>query len=342
MNKNLLIIGDPIKSLSYSGDSSLALAQGGRDLGYRVYWTTSEHISLLNGSPVVSQRVEILQTNENSAPTLRQAENDLLSLSEFERTLIRKDPPFDENYTDLCWILSQGDPRKIINNPRSLLVFHEKLTPWQLCAEGIIPQHMMVPTLVSQDVAKIVTFAQEQWEHCSSFLSALPGFTEFENFEFQILCKPWRGHGGRGIQTFGSLDTMRAWLSAESKKPLLETPIIVQPFLPQITRDGDRRVFIVNGQVAFQFVRRPAPGRVEANLAQGGTASLEHLPNEIKSASESIATYLKKHGILIAGIDFIGDFLTEVNITSPTGIRTFETLADVDIATQICENLFKE
>ncbi|MEN9809854.1 MAG: hypothetical protein RLZZ488_1421 [Pseudomonadota bacterium] len=346
MKKRLLIIGDPIDKLNFASDSSLAFAEGFLALGHNVYWTTSEEIGLINGTPMTASCTEIISVESSLPPVMGiPASSSFEPLSSFSHVLIRKDPPFDLSYVDLCWILSQKTPSHIINSPHSLLNFHEKLTPWNLAAEGIVPQHMMVPTIVSSNRENLQRFAEEQFSLANHFLGQFAELDALKGFKFQLLCKPWRGHGGRGIHTFSSTQSFSQWLIQQatvSDRTNLQEPVIVQPLLPEIHSHGDRRVFIVNGEVVFDFVRWPAKGKIEANLAQGGSATLEEMPDELRHLCRDIAIYLRMNNILLAGLDFIGSRLTEVNITSPTGIRTFEQLSGKKITTDIARRLLGE
>lgn len=345
MNKSILIVADPLEKLSFASDSSLAMAQGALSLGYRVCWTTAENVGLLNGTPVISELTELAAVQTHDAPVLKSIKrgSDLTPTSDFSKVLIRKDPPFDSSYTDLCWILSQCSREQVINDPRSLLTFHEKLTPWHLLNKGLIASHQMVPTLVSKNPRDLTSFARSQFEMVDNFLAPFRNLEEFKGFSFKILCKPWRGHAGRGVHTFASATEFEKWLNQQQPSPagdpFLAEHCMLQPLLPEIHSHGDRRVFIVNGKIEFDFVRRPATGRIEANLAQGGHASLEDMSEEVLVTSERIAKYLQENGILVAGLDFIGQRLTEVNVTSPTGIRTFEKLSSKSITTALMQNL---
>lgn len=345
MNKSILIVADPLEKLNFASDSSLAMAQGALSLGYRVCWTTADNIGLLNGTPVISELTEIAEVQAHDAPVLKsfQRGSVLTPASDFSKVLIRKDPPFDSSYTDLCWILSQCPNEHVINDPRSLLTFHEKLTPWHLLNQGIIASHQMVPTFVSKNPKDLIFFAASQFEMADNFLAPFRNLEEFKGFSFKLLCKPWRGHAGRGVHTFASTTEFEQWLNQQqvslSGNTFLSEHCILQPLLPEIHSHGDRRVFIVNGKVEFDFVRRPATGRIEANLAQGGQASLEEMSEEVLVTSQRIAEHLQKNGILVAGLDFIGQRLTEVNVTSPTGIRTFEKLSSKSITTALMQNL---
>lgn len=337
MHKAILIIGDPLNSLAFSSDSSLALAEGALELGWQVHWTTPDKLLLINCDTAVQDYEIIRQVNQNSAPQTESIKTSVpLLLSSYHRVLIRKDPPFDESYTELCWFLLQNNTERIINSPRALLTLHEKMLPFILAKLGVIPDHCVVPSFVSQSQESLIAHAQKLFEQAESLAPVLAPHISSNNLQFKVLTKPWRGHGGRGIQVFESVEQMKRWLEQHhSLSPSSASRLILQPFLPEIFTQGDRRVFVVNGRIAFDFVRRPAPGKIEANLAQGGSAQLDPMSAEQTKLASQIALWLKDEGVLVAGLDFIGDFLTEVNITSPTGIRTFEQLAQQRISRDI-------
>lgn len=342
MRQALLIVADPIENLNYSTDSSLAIAEGALELGLTVHWTTPEALELLNHSVIVKSPTIIEKVYRDRPPSVGHSERVFDLAVHYHRILIRKDPPFNEAYTDLCWILAQLPAGKVINAPEALLIHHEKLSPTSLARAAVIPEYALVPGLVSNNPASLLSYAEELFQSAHGMLQTLKEEAEFKNFVFRVLCKPWRGHGGRGIHTFVSTAQFAAWLEQQPKDPrntTLSERIILQPLLPEIFSDGDRRVFVVNGQVVFDFVRRPAPGKVEANLAQGGNAILAEMSPLQKEVSTKVAIELVKQGILIAGLDFIGDRITEINITSPTGIRTYEQLTGTSISKSIVQAL---
>lgn len=346
MLKSILFIGDPLNSLAYSSDSSLALAEAALHLGWQVHWTTPDQLLLTNGDPITQQIKIIKEVNQNSPP---QAEEVLAKtpqpLSTYQKIFVRKDPPFDESYTELCWFLLQINTGSVVNSPQALLTHHEKILPYTLMKAGVIPDYTVAPSFVAQSSEHIVEHAEHLFDEASRLAPILLQGASANALTFKVLVKPWRGHGGRGIHVFGSVAELKSWLlqsfgSTQHSKATGRW--IVQPFLPEIHTHGDRRVFVVNGKVVFNFVRRPARGRIEANLAQGGSAHLEQLSAEQTKIASDIAVWLKKQGILLAGLDFIGDFLTEVNITSPTGIRTFEQLAQKKVSMEIMQDLLKK
>ena len=346
MQKSVLFVGDPLDSLAFRSDSSLALAEAALHLGWQVHWTTPERLSLINGE-VLAQDYEIIKkVNTNTPPEAESVQaSSPHQISSYQKIFVRKDPPFDEGYTELCWFLLQIKSNSVINSPHALLTYHEKMLPFWLKASGTVPDHMVVPSYVSQNPEQLIAQAERLFNETSQLMPVLAQSLPADTPAFKILVKPWRGHGGRDIHVFDSPSELKRWLlrsPEHSHQTTASSRWILQPFLPEIFTHGDRRVFVANGRVVFDFVRRPAAGRVEANLAQGGSAHLEPLsPAQAKIASE-IAIWLKNEGIYLAGLDFIGDFLTEVNITSPTVIRTFEHLSEKNVIIEIMQELLSK
>jgi glutathione synthase len=346
MQSSVLFIGDPLNSLAFSSDSSLALAEAALYLGHQVHWTTPEQLLLANSAPSIQQFEILKKINPDSPPNTELVETKSPQhLSAYQKIFVRKDPPFDENYTELCWILQQISSNCVINSPQALLTHHEKMLPFTLMALGIVPDHSVVPSFVAQESKHIIAHAERLFDEASHLMPILTQGSTDVTLKFKVLVKPWRGHGGRGIQVFSSVVELENWLlslSKSSDQTATSSRWIIQPFLPEIFTHGDRRVFVAHGQVVFDFVRRPAQGRVEANLAQGGSAHLEPLSEVQSEIANSIAAWLQKEGIVLAGLDFIGDFLTEVNITSPTGIRTFEHLSRQNVSIGIMQKLLSK
>lgn len=320
MNKveNILFIGDPLSSLKLKSDSSLALAQAALKCGKKVYWCEASNIAFFNNEIVVLNSQEILA----ASPTMldyRQGGEKKIKFSFFQFCFVRKDPPFDEEYKNLCWILSCQNKVKIINGAEALLAFHEKALQWRAAAEGFLENNQIIPTCLTRDLRLIENF-------CDEFAK-----------EAKIICKPWLGHGGESVFLFDSKELLLNFLGKNYKELFL-----IQPFLPEITSVGDRRVILANGKVICDYVRLPAPGKIASNGAQGGSAVLRPMSAEQNNISLKVAQFLKAKGILFAGLDLIGNFVGEINITSPTGIRTYEALANCregDMASQILNTL---
>lgn len=343
MNQPILIVGDPIEGLSFASDSSLALVEGAQALGYEVHWATAHQIALSNGTAFIQGYELIKEVSKSSAPITHTVSCTPAQPAEhYQKIFIRKDPPFNESYTELCWFLQQTKPGIVVNSPKALLQHHEKMLPFTLARAGVIPEHCVLPSFVSENPDQLTAQAAALFEQASQLTPIVAPKTVSDAVPFKILLKPWRGHGGRGIQIFNNCDELNRWLRsnfATNNQSYASGQFILQPFLPEIFTRGDRRVFIVNGRTVFDFVRRPAPGRIEANLSQGGSATLESMTEEQSKIADAVAQWLQNEGILLAGLDFIGDFLTEVNITSPTGIRTYEQLSKQTVCRDIVSQL---
>lgn len=297
--KKILIISDALEGIKIPTDSGLALAQGALEHGHEVYWATDSQISLFNSKAYVSHMARILYASVKGVSSEVVAATE--PLSQFHYAFIRRDPPFDESYVNLCWALLGEKKTKIINSPDRLLTNHEKTIHLFAIGDGVIPESAAIPTCVSRSPEFIRDF-------CKKHQSA-GGF----------IVKPWLGFGGNGIF---HVQTEEEVLHICTQKSLQ----IVQPFVEDIYTLGDRRVLIANGEVIGDFVRFPKAGGIASNLAQGGNAKLVPMTSYQKSMMDKLGQYLKNKGILFAGVDLIGDKIGEVNITAPTGIRTLEEL----------------
>ncbi len=312
-SKNILFIGDGLSHLKIKSDSSLAIADSALKKGHKVFWCEPQSICYFDKELFVTNFHELI-----SAKEIKFQEVSKLNFSFFELCFVRKDPPFDEKYKNLCWLLASQNKVKIINSPKALLAFHEKSLPWLAYAEGFILKENIIPTCLTHNLFLVQEFCQQFSESC--------GF----------IAKPWLGHGGEGVSLFESKNSLFEFL-----KTVPIENFMVQPFLPEITAEGDRRVFIVKGRIIFDYVRLPAEGKITANGAQGGSAIIREMTQSQIDLCLKIGKFLMDKNILIAGLDLIGSFVGEINITSPTGIKTYETLATKNCADEIL-NLLME
>jgi glutathione synthase len=242
-------------------------------------------------------------------------------LQEFSCCLIRKDPPFDEGYKNLCWMLSCQTKVPILNSPQALLTYHEKTLQFRAYFEGVIQKENLIPTCVSSSFEMIKSFCTENQD----------------SFQKGYVCKPWLGHGGQNIAVYKTQTKLFTALKAKLKG----NPVLVQPYLEDIHTQGDRRVIVADGKLICHFVRLPPPGKIVSNIAQGGQPLLRKLTAEQKKICLNVAKFLKQKNIFMAGLDMIGSRLGEINITSPTGLRTYETLTGTCVATKIFQLLVK-
>ncbi|WP_158999363.1 ATP-grasp domain-containing protein [Pigmentibacter ruber] len=309
MKKKLLIIADKLEKVNLKSDSSIALAEAAITKNWEVFWCEDKNIHFLNEEIYLNQLNEIKEINVNKV-NYEQRKQSLVSFSFFDYCFIRKDPPFNEEYKDLCWILATQTKVKIINPAEALLAYHEKALHWKALSSGVINKNNVISTCLSEDIFIIENYIKEN-----------------ENLFIEgIVCKPWLGHGGEDVQLFSNLDHLINFLAKHSTHNILKQKYLVQPYLKEIHSEGDRRVIIADGVIIGDFVRIPEKGKIASNLAQGGTAILRDMSNEQIKICESIALFLKKMNIVFAGLDLIGNKIGEINITSPTGLRTVESL----------------
>lgn len=302
----MIIIADPLVQLKPAGDTSLAFARGAAARGWDVYWCEAKSIWLQGTKP--RGICALWKSGAAERPEVHAPQPMLLE--DADVILIRPDPPFDIQYISLCWFLDTLAQRVVISNPpRALVQHHEKLTPWQMVDEGVIPSSALVPTCVTRSRAPLAAFAAEL---------PVP--------EYWIV-KPWLGYGGNGVERYATLD--EAALAVDA----LGVPQMVQPFLPEIFTEGDRRVLIVEGRVEGHIVRLPAAEGFRANLAQGGSAVDRPMSTAQAQLCEKIGQYLVQQGIDFAGIDLVGSYVTEVNITSPTGVMAVKKMQGHDAVT---------
>jgi glutathione synthase len=346
-NAAILIIGDTLSTLKPSGDSSLALAEAALTMGYGVFWCEPSDVGILGADVVVARTSRIVSVGSGNAGVEFHWEPGagLTDLRQFKQVWVRKDPPFDESYKTLCWILASQATVPVVNRPELLLAHHEKALQFRARSEGVLRDHEIVPSCVASALPLAEAFLSEYGASARGFLEGLsevvPGLSEQGPLTWIV--KPWLGHGGHGVQLFTDeakvLSFLRESFAQAESGASAERTWILQPYLPQIKTKGDRRVFIVRGEVVCVFVRLPAEGRIAANLAQGGRAVLEPLTDAQRSVVERIAPWLDECGIAIAGVDLIDAFVGEINITSPTGLRTYEHLTGRNVARRAAELL---
>jgi glutathione synthase len=345
VKSTLVIVGDMLRTLNPKGDTSLALAEAALRKKWNVFWIEPKNIQLDTGNVIFSNLIELtvptefenyFETNQFSfeqsvlfSQKLLQCQtshsNSNLTSDQVDLALIRTDPPFNDNYRDTCWILSlleRSGTTKVLNFPSSLLSNHEKLLPWIAVQEKIIDSSNIAPTFLFQPNSS----AEKLIDFQNKLLNSIQWGEEF-------VTKPWDGHGGRGVEVFSNAQKTLNFLSSVSTKYL------VQPLLNEVKTTGDKRIFVSGGKVEFAFTRLPQGNKIASNLAQGGKAELCELAPHQKHLAEKLAIWLLKKGIFIAGIDMIGDIINEINITSPTGVRAYESLTNKNAHSGVFDSL---
>jgi glutathione synthase len=296
---------DPIQAINIDADSTFVLMLEAQRRGHRLWYYTPKTLSLHGGRPVAkAQRIAEIRRKKGDHATLGPVE--ALELASMDVVLLRQDPPFDMAYITTTHLLERIHPRTlVVNDPLHVRNAPEKLFVTQF--EALMP-----PTLITTDRDAILAFRREHAD---------------------IVVKPLFGNGGSGVfhlrpddENLGSL--------LEVFTQMFREPIIVQRYLPEI-RAGDKRIILVDGKAAGAVSRMPQPGEARANFHAGGSARKADLTSRERLICDTIGPALRERGLVFVGIDVIGDYLTEINVTSPTGIQEINRLSGTTIERDI-------
>lgn len=297
------IVMDPIESIKPHKDSCLAMMLAAQRKGFELFYMLQSDLYIDSGT--ARARACSIRVFDNHDHWFEKSEPQDMALHELDCVLMRKDPPFDSEYLYSCHLLALAEQRGclIVNNSSALCNHNEKLFISQF------PQ-LCAPTRVSRDIGLIQEF-----------------LTEHDD----IILKPLDGMGGASIFRVKTGDkNTNVILEILSQQG--QNSIMAQKFIPDITA-GDKRILVVNGKpVDYCLARIPAEGENRGNIAAGGRGVGQALSDRDREIANTIGPVLKERGILFAGLDVIGDYLTEINITSPTCIRELDTQFDLDIA----------
>ncbi len=305
MTVKLGVVMDPIGSINPKKDSTLAMLLAAQRRGWTLHYMELGDLLLRDGKPLAWMRE--LNVQDDLADWYRFGAHGLQPLAELDVILMRKDPPVDNEYFYATHMLELAEAAGVLvaNKPQSLRDANEKLyTAW-------FPQ-CTPPTLVARSAAEIRGFLNEQQD---------------------IILKPLHGMGGHSIfRLHGGDHNINVVI--ETLTHLGSHYVMAQRFLPEI-RDGDKRILLIDGEpVPYALARVPAPGETRGNLAAGGSGAGVALTTRDRWICEQVAPTLRHNGLLFVGLDVIGDYLTEINVTSPTCIRELDSLYGLDIAGQ--------
>ncbi len=292
---------DPIESIDILGDSTFALALEAQYRGHELYYYGPRDLSFRDG--ILSARMQPLavRNERGNHYTLGQASR--RDLARHQVVLMRQDPPFDMAYITATHLLERLAPGTlVVNDP-----FQVRNAPEKLFVT--LFKQFMPPTLITSDKEEIRGFRAEHRD---------------------IILKPLFGNGGAGVFRLRQDDENLAAL-LEMFTQLYREPVIVQRYVPEV-RQGDKRIILVDGAFAGAFNRLPAEGEARSNLHVGGRAEPTTLAERERRICEALGPELQKRGLIFAGIDVIGGYLTEVNVTSPTGIQEVKRFGGPDIA----------
>jgi glutathione synthase len=308
MSLKIAVQMDPIARINIKGDSTFALLLEAQKRGHALAYYTPDRLALLDAK--VFATVGSLTVRDVAGDHFTLDEPRRVELTEFDVVLLRQDPPFDLAYITSTHLLERIQPKTlVINDPASVRNAPEKVFVTEF-------PELMPPTLVSRDLAEIKAFRAKHGD---------------------IVMKPLYGHGGGAVfritredLNFGSLYDMFANTFREQW--------VVQKFLPEIKK-GDKRIILVDGEYAGAVNRIPASDDLRSNMVRGGAAAATELTKREAEICKRLGPALRDRGLLFVGIDVIDGYLTEINVTSPTGIRAIKNLGGVDIAALIWDKI---
>ena len=295
---------DPIAHINITGDSTFALLLEAQARGHELYYYTPDKLSFQNGK--VTAPLQTLQVQDEKSAHFNVGAAQVQDLSGLDVILLRQDPPFDLAYITTTHILERLHPKVlVVNNPAEVRNAPEKLMVLDY------PQ-LMPPTLISRDRDAIESFRAQHGD---------------------VVMKPLYGNGGTAVfkvalkdPNFGSLFDLFSSIMRE--------PWVIQRFLPKVV-EGDKRIILIDGEAAGAVNRVPPEGDIRSNMVRGGAAHPTDLSPRELEICRTIGPELKRRGLIFVGIDVIDGNLTEINVTSPTGLRAIKRLGGPDLAAQI-------
>ena len=304
------VVMDPIGSINFKKDSTLSIlieAQSRKhDL---IYMEPSSLFLREDGAYALTQEIKVRDDSEN---WFELSDTSEMRLSDLDMIVMRQDPPFDANYIYNTYVLEAAEREEVIviNKPQSLRDCNEKV------------------------------FATEFPQCCTKFLvtSNQRLLKEFIQEHLDTVVKPLDGMGGSSIFRVRSLDPNVAVILENITKNG-DTKVMIQTYIPEIV-EGDKRILLIDGvPMEAAIARIPAEGELRGNLAAGASAVAKSLTTQDKWICDQVGTRLKELGLSLVGLDVIGDYLTEVNVTSPTCFRVYKSLCDIDVASDFLDCL---
>ncbi len=307
-----LFIADPLSSFSVKKDSTLAMMDAAFAAGHQVWHCHIEDLKSIDG--VVRAQSQQLSIHRKQNPWYESLGFELAAVSDFDAVIMRKDPPFDMSYVTATWFLSEAvrQGAKVFNSPEALRNHSEKLALLEFIK-------FAPPTIITHELADIKAFHQQHQD---------------------IIIKPLDGMGGMGIFRVKA-DGLNLGSIVETLSELGKKALMVQQFVPEIVH-GDKRVLLIGGEpVPYSLARIPQAGEVRGNLAAGGKGIAQKLSDKELEIAKEIGPQLTKRGLHLIGLDFIGDYLTEINVTSPTCFVEITEQTGHDVAKQWLNHLEK-
>jgi glutathione synthase len=308
---NLLFVADPLEAFKVYKDTTFSMMREAQRRGHAVSACEPRHVSWRSGGLVQAQVRDITLTGSEDE-WFRETRVSSRALKDFDAVLMRKDPPFDSEYFYATHLLEQAqrEGARVFNRPSALRDHPEKLAIMEF------PQFTS-PTLVTRDAEEVRRFHAEHRD---------------------VILKPLDGMGGMGIFRVGA-DGLNLGSIVETLNHDGATTIMVQRFVPEIAQ-GDKRVLVIGGKpVPYSLARIPQGSEVRGNLAAGGKGVAQPLSKRDYEIAEAIGPVLAKRGLLLIGLDVIGDWLTEINVTSPTCFQEITQQAGFDVPAMFVDAL---
>lgn len=310
--QKLAVLMDPIATIKPAKDTTLAMMLAAQARGWKLYYLQQSDLSLSDGQ-VMAQLTEV-QVKDDATHWFELGERLHLPLAEMDALLMRKDPPFDMEYIYTTYLLEQAETQGllVVNKPQSLRDANEKLyTAW-------FP-HCTPATLVSRRAEQ---------------------FREFLAKHKDVILKPLEGMGGSSIFRLTQADPNIS-VVIETLTEYGQRYAMAQAFIPEIS-NGDKRIILIDGEpIPYALARIPAKGETRGNLAAGGTGVGQELSERDYWLCEQVGPTLRDKGLIFVGLDVIGDYLTEINVTSPTGVRELDRTFGLNICDKLMETIEK-
>ncbi len=295
---------DPIDRIDIAGDSTFALLLEAQARGHELFYYTPQNLSL--DGDILRARGETLKVWDEPGAHFAVSDPRVVDLSTFDVVLLRQDPPFDMAYITTTHLLERIHPKTlVVNDPKEVRNAPEKL--WVLDFQDLMP-----PTMVTRQLADVIAFRERHRD---------------------IIVKPLYGNGGASVFRIKADDSNVGAL-VELFQGVFREPFMVQQYRPEV-RAGDKRIILVDGELAGVINRVPAEGETRSNLHVGGRPEAVELTARDREICARLGPELKRRGLIFTGIDVIGPYLTEINVTSPTGIRHIQRVGGPDIAAMI-------
>jgi glutathione synthase len=306
MKKKILAIqGSRLKEINIRTDTSFFLGVEAQKRNYDIYYYEPKDLSFVNGKVIA--RCTKVKFKYNSKKPIKILKSGALNLIKAKLLLIRNEPPFNQQFINTTFILEHISKKiKIINDPKALREVPEKLFSLRLTK-------FMPATLISEDLREIKRFFDKNKK---------------------VVIKPIESFSGNDVRLLNKFN--RAQVARYIKK---YHHLMFQKFIPQISK-GDKRVFIIDGKVKGAISRLPKKGSILSNMSKGASAKKIQITNQELQISKFVASELKKKNIYFAGIDFIkGKLIGDINVTSPTGLKTYYDLTRINLAEYFFDNI---